>query len=91
MGSFASCVPETDAAVDLCFAVPLTDGGPSAATICGADTENALTWVSVTSCPSQDLTGCCFIQQTWQCFYGDGGTPMTTCTSNGGTWSAMSP
>jgi hypothetical protein len=37
------------------------------------------------------LVGCCGMMQTWQCFYGSGGTPQTTCASNGGTWSTTSP
>jgi hypothetical protein len=76
----------------MCFAFPLADGGvPTAATICGADTLDALTWTSVSACPSAGLVGCCGMQQTWQCFYGSGGTPESTCTSNGGTWSTTSP
>ncbi len=88
-GSYAYCEPLTDAGT-LCFAFPLTSGGPSAATVCAADSLDAFTWVSVPSCDLSGLSGCCGMSDTWQCFYGSE-SAESTCTSNGGTWSATSP
>jgi hypothetical protein len=87
--SYAYCKPLTDAGT-LCFAFPLTPGGPSAATVCAADSLDAFTWISVSSCAEPGLSGCCGMSDTWQCFYGTD-SAMSKCTENGGTWSATSP
>jgi hypothetical protein len=72
VGNFASCVPAPGSTTaTICFAFPLPDGG-SAATICGADTENAWTWMSASSCALPGLVGCCGMNNNWQCFYGSG-------------------
>jgi hypothetical protein len=94
-GPYAYCVPEGDSGIgEICFAFQLSDGGATAATVCAADTENALTWTSVSSCALPGLTGCCSIDNgmTWQCFYdaADAGA-ASTCTNTGGTWITTNP
>jgi hypothetical protein len=91
-GSYARCIPVTDAAADTCFVFPLQDGG-SAAAVCAADTEDNYTWVSVPACPTAGLAGCCAMTQVTQCFYDevDASTTESTCTQNGGTWFTISP
>ncbi len=92
-GTFAYCIPSGTGAVTTCFAFPLgTDGGPNAATVCAADTEDDETWDPVSTCQSPSLTGCCEMDGDWQCFYDAADAGLSgECTSNGGTWSATSP
>lgn len=88
-GPFASCVPQ--GAATTCFAFPLSSGSTADA-VCAADTENAETWVSVASCPSDNLVGCCGMNNTWQCFYGStGSSPEDGCTGDGGMWITKAP
>jgi hypothetical protein len=89
-GTFAYCTPSGSGAVTICFAFPIMDGGASAATVCAADTENNETWISVASCQLPGLTGCCGMNDTWQCFYNAAGAE-SECTGDDGTWSATSP